>query len=256
MPDGSASPWLVSFPSDADAPAQAICFAHAGGAASAYHPWSRLLKTALAIRAIQLPGRQERLREAPLSDLQDVLMPVREAILSMTDRRPMVLFGHSFGAVLAYETARGLQSAGVPIAGLVVSGRAAPHLPKRAPLLAHLGTRELVRRVAEIYGGVPEAILAEPELIDLMGPALKADLSMLERYTATPGEAPLTCPLVALAGTEDPFVSAEELDGWAPYTSEAFSRAQARGGHFYLRDGDGQAAVLGALRRLGAAHRR
>ena len=210
-PGRVSSPWIVSFPADPGARVRLICFPYAGGGASAYYPWARALAPDTAIHAVQLPGRESRIRESPARVLTDIVDPVAAEIEQLADR-PIVLFGHSFGTVLAFETARRLRERRrASVAALIVSGRPAPHVGSRAPRLAHLPPRELVFQVADLYGGIPPVVLSEPELVLMMGTALQADLEILERYVHVADD-PLSCPILAVGGSGDRWVTRSELD--------------------------------------------
>lgn len=199
-----------------------------------FHPWGKTLRPKIAVYGIQLPGREHRLRETPVGSLDEMLHAITAA-LSSPDNRPFVLFGHSMGAILAFEVARQLRRAGrVGPSALLVSGRGAPDVPSRAPRLGHLPAPGLLCRVAELYGGIPEAILGDAEMAGLMGKALQADLSMIERYECSPDE-PVPCPITAFGGDADAWVARSELEAWRQHTRGEFSAEQFRGDHFYFR---------------------
>ncbi|MEO7272190.1 MAG: alpha/beta fold hydrolase [Vicinamibacterales bacterium] len=245
------SPWLVRYGPDT-AGVRLIGFPHAGGAASAFYPWRAELQPDIVVHGVQLPGREDRWRERPVRDVDDVLGPVAEAVTAL-DARPFVLFGHSLGAVLAFELARSLRRAGRPgPAALIVSARPAPHVLSRAPSLAHLPPAALVERVSAVYGGVPAAVRADPELVALMGRALQADLALLERHAYVSDE-PLDCPVVACGGVEDPWVASGELDAWRQHSTGRFTRRDFAGGHFYFRSPEAQAGLLAVVRECGRA---
>lgn len=247
-PPAPPSPWLVSFESDPDPGVRLFCFAHAGGGAVMFHPWSRALRPSVAVHAVQLPGRESRSQETPVRVLGDVLQPITDAITALADR-PLVLFGHSLGALLAFEVARRLhhEGRGSPSA-MIVSGRPAPHLPSRSPRLAHLPAREIVFRIAELHGGIPATLLEEPALVAMMGRVLHADLEALEHHAHVTGT-PLACPIVAIGGRDDTTVSQHELDAWRQHTQSDFACEQFDGGHFYFKTAESQAAVLDLVRR-------
>ena len=250
FPTPAGSPWLVSFPSLPEAPVDLVCFPHAGGGAVVYHPWSVRLRSVAAVRAVQLPGRETRLRDAPATTIADIVEPVARALSSLGTRRPVVLFGHSFGAILAYEVARLTIAAGeIMPAMLLVSGRPAPHLPDRAPRFSQLDTRAIVFRANEVYGGIPTPLLDEPDFVEAMGSVIRDDLRLADWYSCADVDA-LGCPIFAAGGLEDRFVSRVELDAWAVCPKVAFTCTQFAGDHFYLRGGAGQEALLAAVEQI------
>lgn len=243
-----SSPWLVLPPNDAGAELRLVCFAHAGGGASTFYPWRAGLGERIAVVGVQLPGREDRLHEPLVRSLDTIVEAVTGALLEL-DRRPLVLFGHSFGAIVAFEVARALQSGSLLPAALIVSGRAAPGLTNRAPRIAHFAALDVLHETAERYGGIPEAVFEDPQLRSLQGRILQADLEITERYEAATDQ-PLACPIIAFGGLDDGWVTRRELDGWQSQTSSAFSCTEFPGGHFYLKEPGTEEAVLSKLRAV------
>lgn len=230
-----------------DATVRLVCFAHAGGGATTFHPWRAGLRPDVRLAAVQLPGRENRLREPLMYALPDIVETIASD-LTWADGLPFVMFGHSMGAIVAFEVARQLRREGrAGPAALLVSGKVAPHLPGRAPRIAHFPPAEVLRLMSERHGGVPAAIMRDRELVELMGNALKADLAIVEDYEPA-GEAPLDCPIVAIGGDDDAWVARDELDAWVQHTTAGFSSVQFRGGHFYFRTPDVQQALLALIR--------
>ncbi|MBG0856964.1 thioesterase [Streptomyces spinoverrucosus] len=231
------SEWLRRFaPSAAeqraadDAP-QLICFPHAGGAASAYLPLARALGPTLDVLAAQYPGRQDRRRERPVEDLTRLADALTEQV-RRTATGPYALFGHSMGAVLAYEVARRLadhRSAG-PVA-LILSGRGAPG-PVPHPH-DRLATDEEILRAVRRLGSSAGAVLDDPELRELAMPALRADYAALGSYVWTPGPQ-LTVPVTVLVGDSDPVVDVAQAEAWSHFTTASTRTLVFAGGHFFL----------------------
>ena len=248
----SASRWLAAFPSDSEATVRLVCIPHAGGGAVTFHPWARALRPHVEVFAAQLPGRESRLKETPLRTLGEIVEPLAAAVAAVADR-PLVVFGHSLGAVLAFEIVQRLpRDARARIAHLIVSGRPAPHLLSRAPRLAHLPQREIVFRIAELYGNIPAALLEEPEFVAMLGAALQPDLEVLERYHRTE-RTPLPCSIAAYGGADDSLVSRGELEAWREHTQAQFRCVQMPGDHFYFKTAAGQQSLLAEIRECCAS---
>jgi len=229
-----ADSWFIRAKPNSDAGLRLFCFPHAGGAASAYHPWAATLE-GVDVFAIQLPGREGRLAEPPISDSTVLLTQLVNALAPKLDR-PFVFFGHSMGAVLAYETARALRRRGLPVpVHIYVSGRRAPTLPALEEPLHALPDAAFIAELDRRFGGLPAEILDEPELLALFLPILRADLTMLERHQFA-NEAPLDVPMTALGGKGDARTPLGALEAWRPLTTGAFATRLFPGGHFYLHE--------------------
>jgi surfactin synthase thioesterase subunit len=215
-----------------DAQVLLFCFPWAGVGASAFYSWSRYLPGEVELTAVQYPGREDRLGETALrrlSLLRDLLM---RDLASHCDRA-FAFLGHSMGALVAFELARGLVRAGLPAPGhLFVSGRQAPQLPEPMAPIPDLPDAEFVAELQQRYGGVPEAIARDPEMRAIFLPAIRADLELVHAYTYEPGPA-LGCGISALGGTEDR-IGREHLEGWRVQTRGPFRLDLLSGDHFFI----------------------
>ena len=200
-----------------------------------YAPWARTLgDRPIEVAAAALPGRDDRLREPPCADLDLVVDGLVDAIGPLADR-PYAFFGHSLGALVAFELARRLRDRGARgPSHLFVSGAFAPQIPSdTAPLRFVDGDTAFLEAVAAKYGGVPRIVLEQADLRAALVPALRADLALTETYTYRDAP-PLTCPIAAYAGASDPIVSEARLAGWRVQTTGEFSCRLFAGHHFYL----------------------
>lgn len=172
------------------------------------------------------------LSERAFESMRPLVTALTIAIQPYIDR-PYALFGHSMGALVSFELVRLLQRIGMPPPGLlIVSGRAAPHLPSRQRLSSIATDRQIVELLRSL-GGTPDVLLREQEWLDLALPAIRADLLVCDTYIYTPDE-PLVCPIAALLGDGDPFASREDVEEWRNHTSSSFSFRLLAGGHFYF----------------------
>jgi medium-chain acyl-[acyl-carrier-protein] hydrolase len=213
--------------------ARLFCFPHAGVGGSVYRTWPNGLPASLEVCAMQLPGREQRIREPAKTSITELVQELVPAFLPHLDL-PFAVFGHSMGAVLASEVTHALAEAGHPLPQhLLVSGRRPPHLPGPESPLHGLSDPAFVAELNRRYGGIPAEILEQPDLMALFLPVLRADLTALETHLPA-RRAPLSCPITAFGGSADPLTPREHLDAWRSETRGAFQVRMYAGDHFYL----------------------
>jgi medium-chain acyl-[acyl-carrier-protein] hydrolase len=227
---------------DMDARLRLFCFPYAGGSAQAFRPWLKVAPTGIAICPVHLPGRERRFRDQRYTRLAPLAMELCAELRPYLDQ-PFAFFGHSMGAVIAFEIARMLEREAAGPAYLFVSGRKSPACPPDDELIHMLPDDRFVARLREL-DGTPEEVLQHPEILELMLPVLRADFAMCETYSYGEGQV-LSCPISAFGGTGDTHVTRDELIAWHAQTSGAFSLRLFPGGHFFLHDV--QADVLRAV---------
>jgi surfactin synthase thioesterase subunit len=233
-----SSPWLRAFTARPHALARLVAIPHAGGACSVFRDWHADLPDWLDVIGVQLPGRENRFGEPPLRDIPSIVAALTPELVEIADR-PLYLFGHSMGALLAFELCHALERAGASVRHLFVSGRWAPHATARTSLsgapepdLHALPTPHLLAAMSEL-GGIPPAILEHTELLELVLPVLRADLEACDRYIYRT-RSPLDCPITALGGDRDPAVDRADLEPWSAHTRRSFDLLVLPGDHFYI----------------------
>jgi medium-chain acyl-[acyl-carrier-protein] hydrolase len=228
----TANPWVVCFKPNPRAALRLFCFPYAAGAPTIYRGWPDKLWPKVEVCAIQLPGRGSRLSERPFTDLTSLVQSLAEAIRPFLDK-PFAFFGHSLGALVSFELASMLKQADeLEPLHLFVSGRCAPHLLEDEPVTYNLPDAELIEAL-RLLKGTPDALLAHPELMELMLPMIRADFQICQTYTYSP-RSPLGCPITVYGGLHDPLATREDLEAWQEYTSGAFSLRMVSGEHFFL----------------------
>lgn len=225
--------WLRGFGQARPGAPRLVCFPHAGGAASWYRPMAVALGSDAGVLAVQYPGRQDRRAEPPVDDVVELARRVAP-VFADGDRRPLVFFGHSMGAVVAFEVARELAARGLPgPAHLFASGRRAP--TRYRDERVHERDDDGVIAEVEALGGTDARVLRDPELRQMVLPALRADYRAVETYRCPPGP-PLTCPVTALTGDADPQTTLDEAAAWREATDGEFALEVFPGGHFFLAE--------------------
>jgi surfactin synthase thioesterase subunit len=227
MTTRTANAWLPRTAAERHHRLRLFCFPPAGAGAAFYRTWS---SAAFSIHPILLPGRESRLREDPRADLPRLVDDLAEAISGHLDR-PYAFFGHSMGALLAYETARRLQSGFAP-AALVLSGRRGPSTPALQPPIADRDDDRFIDAVAAL-GGIPAEILDQSDMIRMIRPSLRADFRLNERYRPLPGPR-LAGPVALYAGRDDPEAPPRAVLSWGEETDRDHHLRVFNGGHFYF----------------------
>jgi surfactin synthase thioesterase subunit len=209
-----------------------FCLPNAGGLANIYASWATPLKPHVRVQPVSLPGR-ERLHHLPhCHDSKTLIAQILPAVTRELTG-PYAIFGHSMGALVAYELACALRDAGHgEPTRLIVSAYHAAHAARRKPPI-HAASDAILLDNVRSLGGAPEELLASSEYVEFMLPMLRADLAVLETYRFEP-RPPLTCPIVAIGGQDDRRYLPDELDGWRELTVGRFEKRVFPGGHFYL----------------------
>lgn len=224
--------WITCPAPNPSARLRLFCLPFAGGGASVYRGWAQSLPT-VELCPIQLPGRENRLGDTPFTVMGDLAERLADEILPFTDR-PFALFGHSMGALISFELTRILRRRGAPVPRMLfLSAHRAAHLPLRRKPLIGLDDAEFLEAV-RLFGGTPREVFEHKELVDIILPALRADLALCDGYRHEPGE-PLGCPLVLYAGRQDAEVSPTEVEAWGEHTTEGARLRIFPGDHFFLR---------------------
>ncbi|HKV41007.1 MAG TPA: alpha/beta fold hydrolase [Blastocatellia bacterium] len=222
-----------------------FCFPYAGGTAMVYRDWSARLPPSVRVMAVEMPGRGNRLKEPPFTSMSTLVAALAEVIKPLLDV-PFVFFGHSMGAIIAFELAKRLRSdRNCEPRLLVVSGRRAPQIPDSKPIKYDLPKEEFMEELRRI-DGTPKEVLEHAELMELMLPLLRADFQLIRTYQYT-ADTRLRCPISAYGGLEDDEETRELMLPWREQTNSAFVLRMVPGAHFFLRSS--QSHLLGSLAR-------
>lgn len=228
--------WFPYARRSASARLRLFCVPYAGGGASNFLTWYDKLPDFVDVYPVQLPGREARIRETPLTQMSLVVQGIANAIEPLLNR-PFVFFGHSMGAMICWELACELRKRhGINPARLFVSGRRAPHVPDTDPPLHNLPPAELLEALRR-FNGIPKELSEHKELMELKLPVLRADFELCEKYRYR-SEPPLSCPITAFCGVDDPAETREMLERWQERTNQRFNLHLLPGDHFFLHSSE------------------
>jgi medium-chain acyl-[acyl-carrier-protein] hydrolase len=247
------SPWLIRYRRNPAASIRLFCFHCAGGSASEFRGWPAHLHGRMELVAVQLPGREARVRDAFIASIDDLISGVVQAITPLLDK-PYVVFGHSFGAVGGFEVIRELRRRRLNQPFLFIpAGRQGPHVKDKDPPIASLPKEEFIEELRKDYGDHIGHVLASDELREVFIPQIHADFALSESYRFR-AEQPLDCPIVAFAGVSEKDLETEELNAWSAHTNQSFHSRRFPGDHFFIRES--QALVIEAINQEVASVRR
>jgi medium-chain acyl-[acyl-carrier-protein] hydrolase len=240
LPGKAYSQWLTAPWRPGREHVRLVCFPYAGANGHIFNSWRASLPAGVELLAIQLPGRGQRIDEPPHRLLQDLVEDLHRAISPLLEGT-FAFFGHSMGAIVAFELARKLSRDGcVCPARLFVSGATAPHLRDDQPRLYQLPRNQFIAALRR-FNGTPREVLDSPELMELLLPAIYADFEICDTYKFVDGP-PLEIPLLAFGGVDDLAANESQIKEWRQHTSKQFSYFTLPGDHFFLRDSE--AALL------------
>ncbi|MFC8075825.1 thioesterase II family protein [Streptomyces sp. NPDC057307] len=226
-----SSPWIRRYNPGANAGARLLCLPHAGGSASFYLPLSRALGPEVDVLAVQYPGRQDRRHEPCVDSITGLADALVEEVLPWADR-PLAIFGHSMGAMIAFELALRLERRGTRPLVLFASGRRAPSRRREDTAPVHLLDEKGLIAELRRLSGTDARVFEDEELLRMALPAIRGDYRAAETYRYVPGPR-LATPVHAHVGTEDPRVTLDEARAWADHTDGGFALHTHPGGHFY-----------------------
>jgi medium-chain acyl-[acyl-carrier-protein] hydrolase len=224
--------WFIPFKQEKNAYLRLFCFHYSGGSASAFRQWSTDVIGDVELIAIQLPGREERFNEPLLNNISQIVNNLCWHFNNYLDK-PFIFFGHSTGALIAFEFVRALRRKGMPKPEhLVISGTKAPQVPLKKQPIHDLPNLKFIEELKK-YNGIADYIIENEELMSIFMPTIRADFCISETYKYT-SEEPLTCPMTVLGGLSDDTVDLDDLIQWKEQTSSLFKYHLLFGDHFFV----------------------
>jgi medium-chain acyl-[acyl-carrier-protein] hydrolase len=238
------TPWIKVTKPNSKTKLRLFCLPYAGGGASIFRRWSEYLPAEIEVCPIQLPGRENRWKEPLFTHISPLVETLATILHPYLQKIPFAFFGHSMGALIAFELTRQLcDNYNCHPTHLFVSGRAAPQITTSDSPIHQLPESEFLEELRRL-DGTPEAVLQNAELMKLLIPILRADFALCETYIYSIKKQ-LDCPISVFGGLQDHKLSYENLIAWHELTNNERRLRLFPGNHFFLQSV--QPLVLSAI---------
>ncbi|MEJ6981959.1 thioesterase domain-containing protein [Pedobacter sp. P351] len=210
-----------------------ICLPFAGGSKYSYRAYTEKKIPLLEFEALEFPGRGSRIKEPLISNIEDLVDDLYAQCSAMLDKNDYAFYGHSMGGLLAYLlTKKVLENNHKAPLHLFITGTTGPSAPGRLQKKRSLmGTEEFIAEIKS-FGGMPDEILENDELLYFFEPILRADFKASENYIHVPGT-PLDIPITVITGDGEDMEKAD-IDTWQKETSEPVDFKVMPGNHFFI----------------------
>lgn len=215
-----------------------FCFPHAGGSSIMFQPWESYLSADIELCPVELAGRGRRISEPLYQSIMDAVGDVFRIIKPQIHGNAYAFFGHSMGALIAFELVRRIKKASFPAPmHLFFSGKEAPHMRRREEKMFHRFPEEKFKEEVMKLGGTGFDIFSNPKLLDIILPVLKNDFVITETYDHTQAIEPVDIDFTVFIGKDDDLeLTPEEVTGWQEHTRGICTIHYFPGGHFFIRE--------------------
>ncbi|MBS9782304.1 MAG: SDR family NAD(P)-dependent oxidoreductase [Arcobacter sp.] len=227
----TTSPWISCYEARENAKIRLICIPHGGGGPHTYKEWAEKLPDFIEVYALCFPGRGSRRDEDAICNMFELSDEISNVIAQISDK-PYAIFGHSVGALVAYEVAKEIEKQGImPPLRLILSAHKTPEDSKEDEPMYMLSDEDLMNKILEL-GLLPNDVLENKELLDFILPPLRADFELSETYEYEKSKA-LNIPITATFGKSDPLLNGQDIQKWEKYTNSEYKIKEYDGDHFY-----------------------
>lgn len=220
------------------------CIPYAGASSVIFNKWNRMMNSSVEVIPMELAGRGGRTGEPFYNNISDAVDDLYKQI-SQDDHTSFAIFGHSMGAIIAFELTKRLCEKQQGPKVLICSGRKAPQFHSKE-IIHNLEEKEFIKRIIEL-GATPAELFESQELTEIFLPILQSDFKIIEEYRYSNTRTHMNCDLVVMSGQLDD-ISQEELFGWQQHSSKPCLFQFFEGGHFFIHDNE--AEVINYLDRL------
>lgn len=226
------SAWFPYLQKRPDPKVRILCFHHSGASAAVYRVWPSFFNEEVEIIPVQLPGREARFSEPFISDISKFNESLLPQIIDLNDK-PLVLFGHSLGGILAFNVALELEKRNCPPQKVFISACLPPHEIKQRSPIYDLSEKKFIS-VVKSYGGLPKAITENRDMLNLLLPRLRADFKLFETSTCLENSL-IQTPICVFSAKKDSIAPSKKIIGWNNYTQGECISKVFHGDHFYYQ---------------------
>lgn len=222
-----------------------FCIPYSGGSSSVYYKWKRLLHTSITLCPLELAGRGRRMKEPFYNSVAQAAEDISDMILGQLEEgEPYAIYGHSMGALLAYETYYALKAKGAhEPEHIFFSGRKAPQDEAEKSEYYKLPEEEFLNVVFH-YGGNTREIMQNRELLDLFVPILRADFKIAEIYSYQMHNSKVQCECTVVNGRNDRSISKPDVVMWSELIDGYCQYRWISGEHFFISENVEAVATL------------
>lgn len=229
----NGSGWCVITKPNPAASHRIFCFPYAGGGTNVFRNWHNLLSENVEVVTIQLPGRERRFAEQPISDLKQLVLQLKTEFIRLMNK-PYFVFGHSNGCLIIYELLKQLTVSGIPLPQkTLLSSKSPPHLKDTEDIKWNLPDHEFLKELKDMQG-TPKEVLENEELMSLFLPTIRADFALGDTYEFV--SVPKINNNIHLIRGDADSVSQEELQAWQELFFGTVEYDEVAGGHFHVID--------------------
>ncbi|WP_160670967.1 thioesterase [Clostridium sp. C8-1-8] len=212
-----------------------FCFPYAGGSATVYSKWKKMVNSSIEIVPVEFPGRGIRFNEKLCDNMKKLVDDVYNSLEKSLIEDEYMLYGHSMGGLFVYYLTNKIVKSGIRLPSrLFISGRRAPHINKSSEFFYEMTDKEFVSKIYEI-GGTPKELIENEEMLKIYIPIIKNDYRLVETCLYEKPVKIFDFDITIFNGIEDD-LDKEDIEEWSRYTSKKFISYNFNGGHFFIRD--------------------
>ena len=249
--------WVQKINNPVNVQAQIVCFPPNGGGETDFRNWlTHLAKQGYEMFIVQPPGWEARFTETPVDDLQEMVESLSRELAPLLKPDRFIFYGHSLGALLAFESAHYLQAKHkLCPRHLFVAAWSAPTVPYQHPQNVPVDVFEPSTPTHVLTSYVPCITYLDPRLTSCpailkgLKPCLAAGVKMCSAYTYNHADR-LPCNITALSGSNDLFAPSSNMGGWSNMADRKYKYRNKvyRGAHMFLQDPDVSKKVVSKIK--------